>query len=576
MRGKIVDIRTLRRAAYELMMGTNRRVVAVKVGLSRTWVNQLAQVLRKNYHDFEELHAASDSELAAAVYPGAILHQLGNGRQVLMPRRRNEQMLMPDFQACALKHLDLQIPVSEMYADYCREAGVLNKDAMSRSLFFKRVRQTIDSARRGDVRLRLPPSPFGEVMEIDYVGTKIELRLSGGESCDIRLCVLTWPASGLIYAQPVTRLGILETCAVILNGLRLFGVRPRLLRPDNTTAKLLAKAKSRDQPTGLAGVSAGNGTSAKVTFNQSFMTFMDELGIGVAPAKPRATTAKEYVDSSCGLCESAALSRIDPYAELTLEQHAERIQKLVERHINQRPYHEGGLTRRELFEVYEKNHCQDLPPVLPTCVEHIGPLRVPRTCNVKVAGMSYSVPRDFIGQMVDVRLYEQTVQIYMGDRTIATHTRCDNSDMITRPEHRPEHHAAVAEQRGKWLSDDEIREQLEAENSEALTRYCKQRLACGDAQRFIACSAVIRNFRRAVNRGAFEQAMEEAIKGGQLQVCTVRWLNQRAAEFSRRMSEAAIATSSPFVSDESASGKEQSEGLAFLSYAETPATGENS
>ena len=85
------------------------------------------------------------------------------------------------------------------------------------------------------------------------------------------------------------------------------------------------------------------------------------------------------------------MPRLDPRAELTLDQHADRIQKLVERHINQRPYRKGGQTRRELFEVYEKSHCRVLPPVLPTYAEHIGPIRVPRTYHVKVAGTRYSV-----------------------------------------------------------------------------------------------------------------------------------------------------------------------------------------
>ena len=104
-----------------------------------------------------------------------------------------------------------------------------------------------------------------------------------------------------------------------------------------------------------------------------------------------------------------------------------------------------GTTRQaplQLFKEIEQTALQALP-IEPFSLCDMRPAKVHPDCHVVVAGSYYSVPYVYVGQKLDVYIHEQVVQLFQGQKLVATHVRCHTpGQWQTRLEHYPEHKAA--------------------------------------------------------------------------------------------------------------------------------------
>jgi hypothetical protein len=63
-----------------------------------------------------------------------------------------------------------------------------------------------------------------------------------------------------------------------------------------------------------------------------------------------------------------------------------------------------------------------------------------------VAGSFYSAPYVYVGKKLDVYVHDQVIELYQGQKLIATHVRCQRlGQWQTRLEHYPEHKVAYLE-----------------------------------------------------------------------------------------------------------------------------------
>lgn len=104
--------------------------------------------------------------------------------------------------------------------------------------------------------------------------------------------------------------------------------------------------------------------------------------------------------------------------------------------------HEAPLAR---FERDEKAVLQPLPPE-PFRLMAVREAKVHADCHITVEGSDYSVPHAYVGQRVEVHLYEGTVQVYDGLTLLVTHSRAKRrGERITRLEHYPSDKALYLE-----------------------------------------------------------------------------------------------------------------------------------
>lgn len=106
---------------------------------------------------------------------------------------------------------------------------------------------------------------------------------------------------------------------------------------------------------------------------------------------------------------------------------------------------EHGTTHQaplSLFKEYEQTALNRLPAE-PFSLCEIRTAKVHPDCHVVVSGSFYSAPYGYVGQKLDVYVRERVVELYQGQKLVATHVRCQQpGQWQTRLEHYPEHKAA--------------------------------------------------------------------------------------------------------------------------------------
>jgi transposase len=98
-----------------------------------------------------------------------------------------------------------------------------------------------------------------------------------------------------------------------------------------------------------------------------------------------------------------------------------------------------------LFKEYEQAALLPLPETAFTLCE-IRVAKVHPDCHVVISGSFYSAPYHYVGTKLDVYVHEKTIELYQGQKLVATHLRCQNPGLWqTRLEHYPEQKAAFLE-----------------------------------------------------------------------------------------------------------------------------------
>lgn len=84
-----------------------------------------------------------------------------------------------------------------------------------------------------------------------------------------------------------------------------------------------------------------------------------------------------------------------------------------------------GTTRQKPLELFEQEEFQSLLPLPADPWELVtwATAKVAPDSHVQVGGVLYSVPYRYLGQQVDVRLTDRTVQLFRGSELIKTHVR---------------------------------------------------------------------------------------------------------------------------------------------------------
>lgn len=101
--------------------------------------------------------------------------------------------------------------------------------------------------------------------------------------------------------------------------------------------------------------------------------------------------------------------------------------------------HEAPL---KLFKEFEQAMLMSLPVESFSLCE-IRTAKVHPDCHVVVSGSFYSAPYTFVGQKLDIYVRDRVVELYQGQKLVATHVRCQKpGQWQTRLEHYPEHKAA--------------------------------------------------------------------------------------------------------------------------------------
>ena len=398
-------------------LGQPNTRIAVAAGCSRSTVGRVLKAFAEAGLEWPLPDEMGDDALARIVHP----KKFGKRGGFAEPDYRQMQAQL------TCKGVTRAL-LYEEYCDRCRSAG---ERPCSITTFNSGYANWASSQ---NLTMHIERKP-GQKMEVDWAGTKMGLvDRDTGEMIDVPVFVACLPFSGKLYAEGF--LGMDSECWLTahVHAFDFYGGSPEELVPDNCKTAVTSHAKGRE-----------------AVLNRSYAELAEYYGCAISPARVRRPKDKANVESGVGVVTRRAIAALRDRRFFTLgEFNAALAEKVAE--INSTPFARKPGCRASVFEAQERDALAPLPK-LPFQVSSWERATVRSDYHVAARGCFYSVPFEYIGKVVDVRVTQDAIEIFYQDIRIASHPRSrEEHGFITLKQHMPENHIQYLEWNAEGLA----------------------------------------------------------------------------------------------------------------------------
>lgn len=319
--------------------------------------------------------------------------------------------------------------------DYGDVVKKLRKEEVEMAAIWQRLRDnygytgSYSSVRRYVARLEPAPveaytrlhTPAGEEMQVDFGSVGQLFDPSTGRIRTANVFVATLCYSRHQYAELVFDQKVVTWIGLHRRAFEYFGGIPKRVVPDNLKAAVI-KALVHDPVLGEA-------------YRQMALYY----GFLISPNRPHTPRHKGKVENGVHYVQRNFMAGQE-FADI---QSANRhLQNWVREVAGVRDHGTTHQAPLSLFQEIEQAVMQELPRE-PFSLCEIRTAKVHPDCHVVVSGSYYSAPYTYVGQKLDVYVRERVIELYQGQKLVATHVRCQRpGQWQTRLEHYPEHKAA--------------------------------------------------------------------------------------------------------------------------------------
>jgi transposase len=264
-------------------------------------------------------------------------------------------------------------------------------------------------------------TPAGEEMQVDFGSVGPLFDPSSGKIRTAYAFVATLCYSRHQYAELVFDQKVTTWISLHRRALEYFGGVPRRIVPDNLKAAVI-KVLVQDAVLGEV-------------YRQMALYY----GFMISPTRPYTPRHKGKVENGVHYVQRNFMAG-QAFADIgCANQHLKTWIREVAGLRDHGTTHEAPL---KLFNEFEQAALLKLPAE-PFSLCEIRTAKVHPDCHVVVSGSFYSAPYIYVGQKLDVYVRDRVVELFQGQKLVATHVRCQKpGQWQTRLEHYPEHKAA--------------------------------------------------------------------------------------------------------------------------------------
>ncbi|NYE30956.1 transposase [Rhodanobacter sp. K2T2] len=381
------------------------RDIGLAAGMSKTTVGRYRRIAMIKKLSWEKV---------GALDPDAV-HRLFN-----RPAQGGKPKRSPDL---SVLHEQLQnkgMTLQLLWEDYRREDphNTLSYSHLAAKL--QRHRETLPTV------MRQHHTP-GERVFVDYSGLRPHyIDPATQQKVPVELFVAVLGASSLMFATCTPSQKVPDFIRAHVAMLDYFGGVPEVIVPDNLKSAVTLASRIP-------------------TIQRTYADLARHYGVAILPARPYKPRDKGSVEAGVKYAQQRILARLRHRHFYSIDELNAAISTLLEE-ANDRPMVKDGLSRRARFEALERSALKPLPPVPYVYAEWVAIPKVPKDYHVAVEGHFYSVPHDLIGQRLDARITDTTVEILRDRKRVAYHARSAVlGGHTTTSAHQPEAHRAQAQ-----------------------------------------------------------------------------------------------------------------------------------
>jgi len=268
----------------------------------------------------------------------------------------------------------------------------------------------------------------GEKMFIDFSGDGIDIVNPDNGVCTLaKLFVAVLGASNLTYVEPVLAEDLPTWTGCHVRALEFFGGTAEIWVPDNLKSGV--KSPDRYEP----------------ELNQTYAELARHYGAAVIPARVRKPRDKAKVEQGVLLAERWILAALRNRTFFSLEELRDAVKPLVEK-LNNRAMRKLKKSRREVFDELERPALKALPTVPYEFASWARP-KLYIDYHAEFDEHFYSAPYQLVGQRLDLRATETTVELFFKGNRVTSHVRSydKKEKYVTKTEHMPKAHQAQVE-----------------------------------------------------------------------------------------------------------------------------------
>jgi len=306
---------------------------------------------------------------------------------------------MPDYEYVHREMAKSGVTLTLLWVEYCEECQK-NGDIPYKSTQFNKYYSDFVAKTKATMHINRKP---GEIMEVDWAGqTAAIIDTDTGEVIDINIFVAALPYSGYAYVEGFLSMTQENWIAGHVNAYNFFGGVTRIVVPDNLRA------------------SVDSVTRTETVINKTYQEMAQHYGTAVIPARVRKPKDKATVEGSVGIISTWVIASLRNRQFLSLAELNEAIKEKLHE-FNHKPFQKKDGNRALMFE-NEKPFLMPLP-AYPFEMSTWKIATVPPDYHISVDNHHYSVPFEYIGQKLDVRLSRNTVEIFFENNRICSHMR---------------------------------------------------------------------------------------------------------------------------------------------------------
>lgn len=395
-------VRELLRLKFDL--GLSDRQIATSVGVARSTVSEALKRATAAGMAWPLPEELDDAALEARLYP---------------PKPVVSDVPLPDFADIARELARPGVTRKLLWQEY----KATQPEGLQYSAFCDRLR-----------RFRAQVSPVmrfehraGEKCFVDYAGqtTGIVDRQTG-EIRDAQIFVAVLGCSNYTFAEASLTQSLPDWLGSHVRALEFFGGVPGALVPDNLKSGVLKP--HRYDP----------------DLNRAYAEFAAHYGTAVLPTRVRKPRDKAKVETGVLIVERWILARLRNRRFFSLAELNAAIAELLAE-LNNQPFQKLEGSRRSRFVELDAPALKPLPERGWEYAQWKY-AKVHPDYHIEVERAYYSVPFQYIGRRVEVRITARMIEVFAEQRLIATHVRrFHRGNRSTCDAHRPHQHRAIIE-----------------------------------------------------------------------------------------------------------------------------------
>lgn len=391
----------------------NNSQIALSIGCSRpTVVNVLKNAKQKGLK-YSNIREMSDKDLAR------VLNGKGGTSKL--------SYKMPDYDYVHKELAKSGVTLGLLWVEYCEQCRDSGEVPYQSTQFNKYYSEYVQKTNATMPINRKP----GESTEVDWAGSTFKLKdsVTGGD-IDAYIFVAVLSYSGYAYVEAFLSMDKESWISAHVNAFNHFRGITRLIIPDNLK-------------TGV-----DKNTRNETIINKSYNEMAEYYNTAVIPARVRKPKDKPNAEGSVKIVGTWILAalRNEQYFSLS-DLNAGIKEKLKE--LNERPFQKKEGSRASLYES-EKSFLAPLPKH-PFELSSWKVATVQNNYHISCQGINYSVPYEYIGKKVDIRVTQNMIEVFYEGLRICSHRKNDEyqGKYITEKTHMPQAHQIY----GEWNSE---------------------------------------------------------------------------------------------------------------------------